>query len=123
MYNIIFSNAETVIMSPLRNNENPFVGLAFKLEVSIMYMYTYMYVNTYMYMYMYVHIPIFQAGRFGQLTYIRVYQGSLKKGEWTVNTRTGKRVKISRLVRMHSDEMEVSFKVYMHVCVVLVNSI
>lgn len=72
------SNAETVIMSPLRNNENPFVGLAFKLE----------------------------AGRFGQLTYIRVYQGSLKKGEWTVNTRTGKRVKISRLVRMHSDEME-----------------
>ena len=49
----------------------------------------------------------FQAGRFGQLTYIRVYQGLLTRGDNIVNTRTGKKVKVSRLVRMHSDQMEV----------------
>ena len=48
-----------------------------------------------------------QAGRFGQLTYMRVYQGGLKKGDSISNTRTRKKVKVSRLVRMHSDEMEV----------------
>ncbi|KAJ1558313.1 Elongation factor G, mitochondrial, partial [Nowakowskiella sp. JEL0078] len=47
-----------------------------------------------------------EEGRFGQLTYIRMYQGTLKKGGWIVNSRTGKRVKIPRLVRMHSNEME-----------------
>ena len=45
-------------------------------------------------------------GRYGQLTYVRVYQGTLRKGDSVVNMRTKKKVKIGRLVRMHSDEME-----------------
>lgn len=59
-------------------NSLPFVGLAFKLEES----------------------------NFGQLTYIRVYQGTLKKGLNVFNARTDKKVKIPKIVRMHSNEME-----------------
>ena len=59
-------------------NSLPFVGLAFKLEES----------------------------NFGQLTYIRVYQGSLKKGMHVFNARSDKKVKIPRIVRMHSNDME-----------------
>ena len=47
-----------------------------------------------------------EDGRYGQLTYMRVYQGSLKKDDTIYNSRTGKKIKIGRLVRMHSDEME-----------------
>uniref|UniRef100_A0A096M2Z6 Elongation factor G, mitochondrial n=1 Tax=Poecilia formosa TaxID=48698 RepID=A0A096M2Z6_POEFO len=71
-------------MDPTRDASNPYVGLAFKLE----------------------------AGRFGQLTYVRVYQGCLKKGEYIYNTRTGKKVRVQRLVRLHADQMEDVDEVY-----------
>ncbi len=60
------------------DSEKPLVLLAFKLE----------------------------DGRFGQLTYLRVYQGTLSKGDEVTNSRTTKRHKVGRLVRMHSDDME-----------------
>lgn len=60
------------------DSKKPFVGLAFKLEES----------------------------QFGQLTFVRIYQGKLKKGATVNNTATKKKVKISRMVRMHSNQME-----------------
>lgn len=60
------------------NFSDPVVALAFKLE----------------------------DGLYGQLTYIRVYQGTISKGDTLINIRTGKKIKIGRLARMHSDQME-----------------
>ena len=47
-----------------------------------------------------------EDGRYGQLTYLRVYQGALRRDDTIINTRSGKKHKIGRLVRMHADEME-----------------
>ena len=63
----------------LTSNENdPTVALAFKLD----------------------------DGQYGQLTYTRVSQGKIKKGEELTNTRSKKRFKVGRLVRMNSAQME-----------------
>lgn len=72
------SEEEKFELNSERSNRCPFVGLAFKLE----------------------------AGKFGQLTYMRCYQGHLKKGDNLYNTRTGKKVRIARLAQMHSNNME-----------------
>ena len=42
--------------------------------------------------------------KFGQLTYTRIYQGTLEKGKSYTNARTGKVTRIGRLVRMHSND-------------------
>lgn len=44
--------------------------------------------------------------QFGQLTYTRIYQGTLKKGETIFNTRTKKKARVGRLVRMHADSRD-----------------
>ncbi|MBX5482953.1 MAG: elongation factor G [Myxococcaceae bacterium] len=69
------NNEEKVVLAS--DPTKPFVGLAFKLE----------------------------DGRYGQLTYMRVYQGRAMKGDFIVNMSNGKKVKIPRIVRMHADEM------------------
>ena len=45
-------------------------------------------------------------GQYGQLTYTRVYQGKIKKGEELYNTRSRKKFKVGRLVRMNASQME-----------------
>jgi elongation factor G len=44
--------------------------------------------------------------QFGQLTFTRIYQGSIKKGATYTNARTGKGVRFGRMVRMHSNDRE-----------------
>ncbi len=46
-----------------------------------------------------------EDGQYGQLTHARVYQGKIRKGDELKNSRTGKSVRIGRLIRMHADEM------------------
>ncbi|HQN24858.1 MAG: elongation factor G [Syntrophales bacterium] len=47
-----------------------------------------------------------EDGPYGQLTYIRVYQGVIAKGQTLINARSGRKFKIGRVVRMHSEQME-----------------
>lgn len=47
-----------------------------------------------------------EDGRYGQLTYMRIYSGSVKKGDMIYNVSQGdKKVKVPRIVRMHASEM------------------
>ena len=43
---------------------------------------------------------------YGQLTYTRIYQGKVEKGNTYFNQRTGKKERFARIVRMHSDKRE-----------------
>ena len=47
-----------------------------------------------------------EEGPYGQLTYVRIYQGTLQKGSDVYNSRTGKKLKVGRLGRIHADQME-----------------
>jgi elongation factor G len=47
-----------------------------------------------------------EDGQYGQLTYVRIYQGDIKKGTELYNTRSRKKFKVGRLVRMHANNME-----------------
>ncbi len=47
-----------------------------------------------------------EEGPYGQLTYVRIYQGTLHKGADIFNSRTGRKVKVGRIGRMHADQME-----------------
>jgi elongation factor G len=47
-----------------------------------------------------------EDGRYGQLTYLRVYQGRIGRGTSIVNSRTRKRHKVGRLGRVHAADLE-----------------
>ena len=42
----------------------------------------------------------------GQLTYFRIYAGTVESGTYVLNTNTGEKERISRILRMHADKRE-----------------
>ncbi len=48
----------------------------------------------------------------GQITFFRVYSGTLEAGSYVLNTRTGNKERIGRILRMHSNDREDVKKVY-----------
>ncbi len=48
----------------------------------------------------------------GQITFIRVYSGTLDAGSYVLNTRTGDKERIGRILRMHANEREEVKKVF-----------
>ena len=45
-------------------------------------------------------------GQYGQLTYVRIYQGKITKGDELFNTRAQRKFKVGRIVRMNAAAME-----------------
>ena len=43
---------------------------------------------------------------YGQLTFTRIYQGTIQKGQMYYNQRTGRKDRFSRILRMHADKRE-----------------
>lgn len=43
---------------------------------------------------------------YGQLTFVRIYQGTIVKGQLYYNQRTGRKDRFSRIVRMHAEKRE-----------------
>jgi elongation factor G len=44
------------------------------------------------------------SDKFGRLSYVRVYSGSIKEGDSFLNTRTGDKERVSRVYQMHSNQ-------------------
>jgi elongation factor G len=47
-----------------------------------------------------------EDGKYGQLTYMRVYQGKIRKGDNLINIQNKKKIKVPRIVKMHASNME-----------------
>ncbi len=53
-----------------------------------------------------IAFKIMRADQVGKLTYFRVYSGKLEKGGQVLNTRSGNKERMGRLLEMHADKQE-----------------